>query len=211
MAGKGSSKAVFINAPFDEPHKPLLGAMVFCVVRFGLQPRLASERLEAGENRLDKIVGMLKDCKYSIHDLSRSHATSGGEALRMNMPFEYGLDYGLRCSGNPDLSEKRFLIFERVRYDLKRALSDTAGHDVFPHEDNHEKVIKAVRDFFRVEAGIKVPGPTSLVNEYATCQGWIVEKMMAQGHSEEEALDLPMSEFVEAMGEWVALEVSRRR
>jgi hypothetical protein len=159
MAGKGSSKAVFINAPFDQPHKPLLGAMVFCVVRFGLQPRLASERPEAGENRLDKIVELLMGCKYSIHDLSRGHVTSGGEALRMNIPFEYGLDYGLRCSDNPDLSEKRLLIFEHVRYDLKRALSDTAGHDAFPHEDNHETMIKAVRDFFRVEGGTRLSGP----------------------------------------------------
>jgi hypothetical protein len=208
MAGKGTSKCVFINAPFDELHKPLLGAMVFCVVRFGLQPRLASERLEAGENRLNKIVDLLKRCKYSIHDLSRSHAVTEGEAHRMNMPFEYGLDYGLRCSGKTKLAEKRFLIFERKPYDLKSALSDTAGQDVIAHEDRHDVVVKAVRDFFSVEVGLVVPGPASLTNEYATCQGWIVEKMMAQGHSETDALNLPMAEFIRAMQEWVTREVS---
>lgn len=181
----------------------MLGAMVFCVVRFGLRPRLASERLEAGEHRLDKIIGMLKGCKYSIHDLSRSYSIGEGEALRMNMPFEYGLDYGLRCSGESELADKRFLVFERMRFDLKRALSDTAGHDVFPHEDNLAKLVKLVRDFFRVEAGMNLAGPKALVNEYATCQGWIVEKMIEQGHSEEEALDLPMAEFIDAIGEWI--------
>jgi len=72
------NSSVFINCPFDDEYAPLLEAMPFCVVRFGLVPRLANERLETGENRLDKIVEMIKLSKFSIHDLSRSIAIEKG-------------------------------------------------------------------------------------------------------------------------------------
>lgn len=61
--------SVFVNSPFDDEYAPLLEAALFCVVYFGFTPRLANERLETGENRLDKIVEMIKCSKYSIHDL----------------------------------------------------------------------------------------------------------------------------------------------
>lgn len=202
---QGFSKCVFINCPFDEPYEPLLGAIVFCAVRFGLKPRLANERLEAGENRLDKIVELMKSSKYSIHDLSRCKAGATGECFRMNMPFEYGLDYGLRHSGDRRLARKRFLVFENARFDLKAALSDTAGHDVFAHENNYEKVFKHMRNFFSSETALKIPGASLLQKEYFTCLGWVVERMIARGHSEDEAKRLPTKEIVAAMEEWIKL------
>jgi hypothetical protein len=59
MKDAAFDQTVFINGPFDPVHAPLLEAAIFCVVYFGLMPRLANERLEAGENRLDKIVQMI--------------------------------------------------------------------------------------------------------------------------------------------------------
>lgn len=67
-------RAVFVNCPFDDDYAPLLEAALFCIVSFGFSPRLANERLEAGENRLDKIIEMIRESKYSIHDLSRCKA-----------------------------------------------------------------------------------------------------------------------------------------
>jgi hypothetical protein len=52
-------RSVFVNCPFDSDYAPLLEAALFCLVYFGFSPRLANERLEAGENRLDKIVEMI--------------------------------------------------------------------------------------------------------------------------------------------------------
>jgi len=147
--------SVFVNCPFDVDYAPLLEAALFCVTYFGFVPRLANERLEAGENRLEKIFEMIQACKYSIHDLSRCKATKRGELFRMNMPFEYGVDVGLRLSRRGRLGQKKFLIFEKEQYDLKRALSDIAGQDVESHNGDFERVIRKVRDFFRVEAGVK--------------------------------------------------------
>ncbi len=90
MPGDQFDRAVFINCPFDEDYAALLEAALFCVVYFGFSPRLANERLEAGENRLDKIVSLIRGSKYSIHDLSRCKAKDTAEFFRMNMPFEHG-------------------------------------------------------------------------------------------------------------------------
>ncbi|WP_426235358.1 hypothetical protein [Pararhizobium sp. DWP1-1-3] len=196
---------VFINCPFDAEFAALLQAAVFCVVYFGLTPRLASERLEAGENRLDKIVDLIQRSRYSIHDLSRCRAREAGEFLRMNMPFELGVDLGYRRSGAKGAHLKKFLIFEREPYDLKRTLSDIAGQDVDHHRDDYETVIKKVRDFFRVEANVDAPGPSKLVSDYATFQGWMTEKKIHEGHSEREAVNLPMQERVDEMKAWVRL------
>ena len=89
----------------------MLEAMAFCLVDFGFFPRLANERLEAGENRLDKIVRMIKDSVYSIHDLSRCKSERADEFLRMNMPFEFGVDLGLRRSGSDIWANKKFFDF----------------------------------------------------------------------------------------------------
>jgi hypothetical protein len=196
------NRAVFVNCPFDAEYAPLLEAALFCLVYFGFSPRLANERIEAGENRLDKIVGMIRRSKFSIHDLSRCKAKESTEFFRMNMPFEFGIDVGLRRSGASHLAGKKFLVFEEKQYDLKRALSDIAGQDAEFHNGDYASVIKKVRAFFRVEAGLNVPGPSKLISDYATFQGWMTEKKIHEGHSEEDAVNLPTRERLDEMKIW---------
>ncbi|MEM9583653.1 MAG: hypothetical protein AAGA08_11105 [Pseudomonadota bacterium] len=203
MADPNFETNVFINCPFDEEFAPLLEAALFCVVYFGFTPRLANERLENGENRLEKIVSLIDHSRYSIHDLSKCRAMAEGEFQRMNMPFEYGMDLGFRRIGKPHHKEKKHLIFEENPYDLKRALSDIAGQDVEFHRNNYELVIRKVRDFFRVEVGVDAPGPARLVTDYITFQGWMIEKKIHEGHSEREAVNLPTQERLEEMQNWV--------
>jgi hypothetical protein len=52
------------------------------------------ERLDSGRPRIDKIISLIKESKYAIHDLSRLKAREAGEYYRLNMPFELGLDVG---------------------------------------------------------------------------------------------------------------------
>ncbi|HEY6631828.1 MAG TPA: hypothetical protein VIZ90_10280 [Rhizobiaceae bacterium] len=210
MADPNFSKHVFVNCPFDTIYAPLLEAAVFCAIYFGFLPRLASESLEAGQNRFDKIFELIKASKYSIHDLSRCKASAKDEFFRMNMPFEFGVDVGYRRSGAESADQKKFLIFERDPYDLKRSLSDIAGQDVEFHKDDYELVIKKVRDFFRVEAGVNPPGPARLISDYATFQGWMIEKKIFEGHSEADSLNLPTQERLDEMKAWVDLNKPAR-
>lgn len=195
--------SVFVNCPFDTEFTPLLEAMLFCIVRSGLVPRLASERLEAGESRLEKILGMIENCKFSVHDLSRAVSTSAGETFRMNMPFELGLDMGRRRAPDEETNDKKFLIFEKEPYELKKCLSDLAGVDVSHHKDDYLKIIKALRDFFTVEAGCELPGVTKLDGDYQDFQSWMIEKKIDEGHTEKEAIDIPTKERLSEMHQWM--------
>lgn len=64
-------KNVFINCPFDEGYTPLLKALLFTIKKGGLSPRLALERWDSGEVRLNKIRELIELSQYSIHDLNR--------------------------------------------------------------------------------------------------------------------------------------------
>jgi hypothetical protein len=197
--------SVFVNCPFDSNYAPLLEAALFCIVSLGFVPYLANARLEAGENRLDKIVEMIRRSKYSLHDLSRAKAASSGDLFRMNMPFEFGIDVGLRRSGVAPLDRKKFLIFESRPFELKAALSDVAGQDVAHHNQDYELVLSEVRDFLRVEAGVYAPGPARLLSQYVSFLGWMTDKKIFEGHSEEQAKKLPTRERLDEMEAWIAL------
>lgn len=65
---------VFVNWPFDAEYKPLLDPLLFTIHYLGFQPRIALERSESGESRISKIIELIEDSKYAIHDLSRLRA-----------------------------------------------------------------------------------------------------------------------------------------
>jgi len=131
--------AIFINCPFDSKYKPMLRAMLFVAKFYGLEIKIASTDTDSKSNRLERIIELMKEAKYSIHDLSKLRSEKKKEYYRMNMPFELGLDYGL--GGN----EKVFLIFEDEAYKLKIALSDINGWDVRPHYNKPEQLILEFR------------------------------------------------------------------
>ena len=61
---------VFINCPFDEESSPLLKTLVFTIIYLVLEPKISITK--SGSNiRINQIKNLIKDSKYSIHDLSR--------------------------------------------------------------------------------------------------------------------------------------------
>lgn len=81
-------------------------AVLFCLVRFGFKPRIATEQSNAVKPRIEKICELIQASKYSIHDLSRCQASQADELFRLNMPFELGVDYGCQKYGGVPFSEK---------------------------------------------------------------------------------------------------------
>ncbi len=65
-------KSLFINCPFDKDFKPLLRAILFAAIERGLEPRIASERVDSGENRLQKGRGETMAGRRSYLGLLRS-------------------------------------------------------------------------------------------------------------------------------------------
>ncbi len=95
MADPNFHHNVFVNCPFDSDYAPIMQAVLFCLVRFGLIPRIATEQSNAAKPRIDKDCELNQASKFSIHDLSRCQASAAEELFRFNVPFELGLDF--RC------------------------------------------------------------------------------------------------------------------
>ena len=126
-------RGVFVNCPLDEDYDLILQAVLFCLVRIGLKSRIATERSDAGELRISKLLDLIQSSRYSIHDLCRCQARVKGEYYRLNMPFELGLDFGCRRYGDGLLAEKVILVLEEERYRYQAAISDLAGSDIEAH------------------------------------------------------------------------------
>ena len=97
---------VFVNCPFDTGYYPLLRPILFTVIYLKLKPRIALERADSGEPRIKKIMELIGESKYGIHDLSRIKAINAGEIFRLNMPFELGVDVGCRAFGTEEQKQK---------------------------------------------------------------------------------------------------------
>ncbi|MFD1615633.1 hypothetical protein [Gelatiniphilus marinus] len=100
-------KNIFINCPFDDKYKTLLKAIVFCIVYLNYKP-LLSETNNSADSRVDGIINLISNSKYSIHDLSRLEASKKNELARFNMPFELGMDIGCKRFGSASQKEKCF-------------------------------------------------------------------------------------------------------
>ncbi len=202
MKTAGYESSVFINCPFDADFEPILQAMLFCVVYLGLVPRIATEDSNSAEIRLKKIVSLIAESKYSIHDLSRSEAKFAGEISRHNMPVELGIDYGCR-EFKRECRSKKILILDESRHRYQAAISDLAGCDIRYHSADFEKAIHVVRSWLVAEAGVEPIGATRIRRKWVDFQEWYVETQLATGSSEEDIFDYPTSEMLAFMHRWV--------
>jgi hypothetical protein len=204
MAAADFDRSVFINCPFDRDYEPLLQAILFALVYLGLAPRIASERLDGGETRIDKIKALIEASRHSIHDLSRCQARDAGEFYRLNMPFELGLDYGCRHYGGRPLSSKRLLVLEEHPYRYQAALSDLAGCDIVHHDAKAQVAIRRVRNWFSGELDPPVPAASRIHGAFMNFLEWNYRRLLGEGFSEADIQDYPTAELLGAMRAWMA-------
>jgi len=195
---------VFINCPFDKQYEPILQAIFFCVIYLGFNPRIATESADSAENRLDRIVSLIEESKYSIHDLSRCQASRSGEHYRLNMPFELGIDYACRKYYGKGRGEKKILILEEKPYRYQATISDLAGCDIEVHGADYQKAARKVRNWLVGEAGAQPVSAGRIRGAYAAFQEWNYERLLAEDFSEDDIQDYPTSELLSAMRDWIA-------
>jgi hypothetical protein len=114
----------------------------------GLLPRSVLE-VPASTDRLRRILRLMRQCRYSIHDLSRVERSGG--VPRFNMPFEAGLATALSLLQG---RHQRFLL-EAKRFRLERSLSDLNGTDPYVHGGSAEGVLRATMSLF-TRPGLKL-------------------------------------------------------
>lgn len=139
------AKSVFINCPFDDEYQPLFDAIVFAVSDLGFRPKSAKDESNAGDVRFRKILKLIGECKYSIHDLSRAGLDTATGFARFNMPLELGADLGCRRYGKRHNQEKVLLVLDVERFRYRDFISDIAGQDIEPHNNEPQVVINVVR------------------------------------------------------------------
>ena len=169
----------------------------------GFEPRIASERADGGEVRVEKIVSLINESKFGIHDLSRLKAKRAKEYFRLNMPFELGIDYACRLYNDGAFADKKILILEDKAHELKKALSDLSGSDVEAHNNEPVKICKIIRDWLSQALSTSPPPPSELwarFNEF-TAANYL--ELKRKHYSDQDIDDQPVRELINAMREWL--------
>jgi hypothetical protein len=149
----------------------LLKAITFAVYACGFEARLALEDSGSERLRLDRLVALIQQCRWGIHDLSRVRTTDPDGLPRFNMPFECGVFYGALRFGSPAQRRKRFLLLDSEPYRYQRTLSDAAGLDPRAHGDEPARAINCVRDFLASDAAERPIGGAMINVLYQAFQG----------------------------------------
>ena len=198
---------VFINCPFDDEYKSLFNAMVFAIHDCSFVARSAQEAEDGSQVRIDKIYKIIAECRYGIHDLSRTELDGETCLPRFNMPLELGVFLGAKRYGNEDQQKKNCLILDKERYRYQKFISDIAGQDIRSHDNNTEEVINLVRDWLsHASKRTLIPSGSSIWDRYQEFQSDL-PRMIQEN---ELNLDrLTFRDYVTLLSSWLkALRVS---
>jgi hypothetical protein len=158
---------VFINCPFDDEYKPTFDAIVFAVHDAGFVARCSREVDDASRFRLAEIMRIISECRYGVHDISRTGLDRKHKLPRFNMPFELGIFLGCKRFGGAPDDGKTCLVLDRTRYRYQKFLSDIAGQDIKSHGNSPNKAVSQVRKFLRTESGrVNIPGEARIWNRF---------------------------------------------
>jgi len=142
-----STDDVFINCPFDPEFAASFRAIIVAILICGFRPRSARELDDGGQTRIDKIERLIEDCRYGIHDLSRTELDDKHNLPRFNMPLELGLFLGAKRYGGKHQKAKRVLVLDIEQYRYQKFISDLAGIDIHEHGGEPIRALREVRDW----------------------------------------------------------------
>lgn len=137
--------AVFLNIPYDAGFRRLYLAYIVGLIHLGLEPRVTLG-IPSGARRLDKILQLIKSCRYSVHDLSRVQLDRTPPCTpRFNMPFELGLAVAwAKQNGN----HHQWYVFETVNHRAQKSISDLNGTDPNIHDGRVAGVMRELCNAF---------------------------------------------------------------
>ena len=192
---------VFINCPFDSDYKPLFDAIVFAVHDCGFIARCALEAGDASQVRIDKIYNIIADCRYGIHDISRTELDEISCLPRFNMPLELGIFLGAEKVGIEEQERKKCLVMDREKYRYQKFISDIAGQDVQSHNSSPEEVVKVVRDWLLTASERRtIPSGSTIWSRY---QDFLKDLPQVAENFQLEVEDLIFNDYTFVVAEWL--------
>jgi hypothetical protein len=163
------AESVFLNVPFDDAYRKVFHALIFAVYDCGFVARSALESDDGTEVRIEKLYTIISQCKYGIHDISRTELDPKHNLPRFNMPLELGIFMGAKVFGDRKQKLKRGLILDREPYRYQKFCSDIAGQDIQSHGLKINLAIRCVREWLRANLQKNtqtLPGATYIYNRY---------------------------------------------
>jgi len=192
---------VFINCPFDGDYMPLFRAATFATIDCGFYARSALELDDGGEVRIEKIQRIIRQCKFGIHDISRTELDEDTNLPRFNMPLELGIFLGAKKFGDKSQKDKRCLIMDREQFRYQVFISDIAGQDIKGHNNDPSEVISKVSEFLRNASERKtVPGGAAISVRYSA---FLVELPLILEAAQLEEHEMGFNEFSTFSSEWL--------
>jgi len=194
--------SVFVNCPFDEQYRHLFEAVVFAVHDCGYIARCALEVDDSSEVRIDKIIRIISDCRFGIHDISRTEPDLATSLPRFNMPLELGLFLGAKRFGRAEQMSKSCVILDVEPYRYQKFISDIAGQDIAAHGGDVDRAIRSVRDWLS-NATVKsrrIPGGKSIAVRYASFRH-VLPTLCERLHLS--ADELTFNDYVLQVEEWL--------
>ena len=195
-------KNIFINCPFDEAYKKFLRPLIFTALYCGLEPQLA-QTVDSGSIRFHNILKMIRNSKFSIHDLSRMKAKKVGEIARFNMPFELGLDLGCKHIGKGKLSTKKSLIIDTENHRYRSAISDLSGNDIEAYNGDPETLVRTVRNWLRTVSEDGLPSGSVIWENFNEFYYDFVKSLKAEGFRKKDFQEMKISEYTDYARIWI--------
>lgn len=194
---------VFVNCPFDPDYAQMFDALVFTIYKCGFRPRCSLEIDDAGENRFEKIVRIIRECKFGIHDISRTDLNLAG-LPRFNMPLELGIFLGARRFGARENRNKQCLVLDRELFRYQQFISDIAGQDIKSHNGEVNELVAVVRNWLAsYNAGLA--SGSIMAEEYNQFQS---ELPVLCGEADLVREELTFSDYVRLVYAWLENEES---
>jgi hypothetical protein len=163
-----SPNDVFINCPFDNDYSSIFRALIFTIYACEFRPRSARELDDGGQSRIEKLYGLIEECRYGIHDLSRTDLDATNQLPRFNMPLELGIFLGAKRYGNSNQKAKRTLILDIEQYRYQRFISDLAGADIHEHRGDPIRAARETRDWLANVSRRVLPSADRIARLYTT-------------------------------------------
>ena len=194
-----SNNAVFLKIPYGDKFSRLYLAYIAGLIHLGLDPRATIE-IPGGRNRLDKILELIRSCRYSIHDLSRVQLDRTPPATpRFNMPSELGLAV---ASAQADSALDGLFVFETVYRRASKSLSDLSGIDPNNHCGTVEGVMRELCNAFVLKPPRERTSVDEMMKTYRAVSGRVGEilrQTRAQSLFEKSVFKLLYSTSVKAV------------
>lgn len=199
MARSNYSWNVFINVPFDDQYSLLRSALVFAIYDCGFVPRCSLEEDNGGNVRFGKILALISESRFAVHDISRTELDPVNGLPRFNMPLELGVFIGAKEFGGSRHKTKNCLVLDIERYRYQKFLSDIAGHDIYAHANDAKKLIGCVRDWLNVASeGKPMPGGRAIFNRFEKFRAQLPAMCDAIPIGEDELTYVDFNHFIEA-------------